>query len=58
MPHKPVTIRISDRSSQAHLRFGGGLIVNPETGNPADNTGDGLLVIDTAREEFLLVWEI
>ncbi len=51
-------IRISDRGSQAHLRWCGGLIIDVEDGSPADNTGDGLLMIDTAREEFLLVWEI
>ena len=50
----PFKIRISDTTSQAHLRYGGGLIVNPETGSPADNTGDGLLMVDTAKEEFLL----
>lgn len=39
------------------MQWFGGLIVNLETGTPSDNTGDGLLMIDTEKEEFFLVGE-
>jgi len=55
MSHRPRPLIIAFRKSQASLPFGGGLIVNPESGNPVDNTSDGLLVIDTAKTSFLLV---
>ncbi len=56
MSHHPRPLIIAFRQSQpGFLEFGGGLIVNPESGNPPDNTGDGLLVIDTAKTLFLLV---
>ena len=54
MPHHPHPLIIAFRKSQASLPHGGGLIVNPESGNPVDNTGDGLLLIDTAKTAFLL----
>ncbi len=56
MPHCPHPLIIAFRKSQPGLlEFGGGLLVNPETGNPVDNTGDGFLLIDTAKTSFLLV---
>ena len=55
MSHHPHPLIIAFKKSQASLPFGGGLLVNPESGNPVDNTSDGLLVIDTAKTSFLLV---
>ncbi len=51
----PFKVRISDTTSGPQLRWGGGLILNPETGSPADNSGHGLMMIDLEKEEFLLV---
>ena len=54
MPHRPNVIRIATLVGQPEPRFGGGLIVNPQTPpNAADNKGDGLLLI--GDDEFLLV---
>ena len=46
MPHRPSIIRIALLVGQPEPRFGGGLIVNPQTPpNAADNKGDGFLAI-------------
>ncbi len=56
MSHHPHPLIIALHQSQPGLlEFGGGLLVNPELGNPVDNTGDGMLLIDTAKTLFLLV---